>query len=69
MRKLQEELPPDKYRECVALLAAFRKSKDSHALINGTVQLLRPKQHQHLLVGFQDFIPKADRPWLHNCIR
>jgi hypothetical protein len=69
MKQLQEELSPDKYAAFTQMLKDYRMSKNSHALIDGAVELLRPKQYQHLLRGFHDWVPKADRNWLRMCIR
>lgn len=53
----------------VALLKAYKSSKDSHALIDGVVAVLRPRDRRHLLPGFHMFIDKPSRPWFARCIR
>ncbi|KAK9916347.1 hypothetical protein WJX75_001590 [Coccomyxa subellipsoidea] len=69
LSRLQTELPRDAYNSIVALLKAYRTSKDSNALIDGVVTVLRPKERRHLLPGFHIFIDKPNRPWFARCIR
>ncbi|CAL8466940.1 g6476 [Coccomyxa elongata] len=67
--QLRAGLPPEAYESVVALVKAYRSSKDSHALIDGVVAILRPRERRHLLPGFHMFIDKPSRPWFTRCIR
>ncbi|BDA40755.1 Regulator of telomere elongation helicase 1 [Coccomyxa sp. Obi] len=68
LSQLQAGLPREAYESVVALLKAYRSRKDSHALIDGIVAILRPTDRRHLLPRFEMFIDKPDRPWFTRCI-
>lgn len=67
--RLKAELPQEVYRNILALLKAYRKSKDSNALIDGVVDILRPKDRRHLLADFIIFVDKPEREWCARCIK
>ena len=49
-------------------LKTYRAKKDSMALMDAVLDVLRPPERQHLLAGFTYFIPKPERAWFAQCV-
>jgi len=69
MEQLKRELPPSDYEAIRQALKGFRGSKDSTALIDIIVDILKRPGRHHLLNGFSIFLTKDSSAHLRNCIR
>ena len=69
MDQLKRELPSEAYEEIRAALKQYRASKDSCALIDKVVILLRQPGRDHLLGDFIIFLPREGCEHLCNYIR
>ena len=69
MEQLKRELPPSDYEAIRQALKGFRGSKDSTALIDVVVDLLKRPGRHHLLSGFSIFLTKESSSHLRKCIR
>ena len=69
MDQLKQELPGGAYEGIRAALKQYKASKDSNALIDSVVDLLRQPGRQHLLSGFTVFLPKEGCAHFRMCLR
>ena len=69
MDQLKRELPGGAYEGIRAALKRYKAGKDSNALIDSVVDLLRQPGRHHLLSGFTIFLPKEGCAHFRKCIR
>ena len=69
MDQLKRELPGQAYEGIRAALKQYKARKDSNALIDTVVDLLRQPGRHHLLSGFTIFLPKEGCAHFRKCIR
>ena len=67
--QLKAELPAEAYEAVRKALKAFKESKDSNALVDKIVDILKQPGRHHLLSGFSIFLPRDGCAHLRNCIR
>ena len=67
--QLKAELPAEAYEAIRKALKAFKESKDSNALVDKVVDILKQPGRHHLLSSFSIFLPRDGCAHLRNCVR
>ena len=67
--QLKAELPAEAYEGVRKALKAFKEGRDSNALVDRVVDILKQPGRHHLLSGFSVFLPRNGCAHLRNCIR
>ena len=67
--QLRQELPGKAWEVIKRALNAFKGTRDSNALVDTVVDVLRQPGRLHLLSGFNVFLPKDGCVHLRKCIK
>lgn len=67
--QLRRELPGEAWEAIKRALNAFKGTRDSNALVNTVVDVLRQPGRLHLLSGFSVFLPNDGCAHLRKCIK